>query len=107
MSTPSRFFSAHTTSGSNSSEAEIRSIVGSSSQRPARSESRLPKKPMLIVSQRASIRPAALSRDAARREESERVIAYYKQRERRREAAEARAANERQIERRRREGWPI
>jgi hypothetical protein len=50
------------------------------------------------------------ARDAARREESLRVIAYYKERDRQREereAAEARAANERQIERRRREGWPI
>jgi hypothetical protein len=50
------------------------------------------------------------ARDAARHEESLRVIAHYKERDRQREereAAEARAENERQIERRRREGWPI
>jgi hypothetical protein len=45
------------------------------------------------------------ARNVARHEESLRVIAHYKERDRQREAAEARAANERQIERRRREGW--
>jgi hypothetical protein len=48
--------------------------------------------------------------DAARREESLRVIAHYKERDRQREereAAEARAASERERERLRRQGWPI
>jgi hypothetical protein len=47
---------------------------------------------------------------AARHEESLRVIAHYKERDRQREereAAEARAANDREIERKRSQGWPI
>ena len=47
---------------------------------------------------------------AARHEESLRVIAHYKERDRlreEREAAEARAANDREIERKRSQGWPI
>jgi hypothetical protein len=50
------------------------------------------------------------ARNAARHEESLRAIAYYNERDRRREereAAEAREENDRQIERRRRDGWPI
>jgi hypothetical protein len=50
------------------------------------------------------------ARDAARREESLRVIAYYKERDRQREErenAEARAENDRQKERLRQQGWPI
>jgi hypothetical protein len=50
------------------------------------------------------------ARNEAQRKESERVAAFYARQEaerEEREAAEARAANERQIERRRREGWPI
>jgi hypothetical protein len=50
------------------------------------------------------------ARDAARHEESLRVIAHYKERDRQREereAAEARADDERQRERLRRQGWPI
>jgi glucose-6-phosphate dehydrogenase assembly protein OpcA len=50
------------------------------------------------------------ARNVARHEESLRVIAHYKERDRQREereAAEARAENERQIELRRRQGWPI
>jgi hypothetical protein len=47
---------------------------------------------------------------AARHEESLRVIAHYKERDRvreEREAAEARAENDRQKERKRSQGWPI
>jgi hypothetical protein len=50
------------------------------------------------------------ARAAARDEESLRVIAHYKERDRQREdreAAEARAANHREIERKRSQGWPI
>jgi hypothetical protein len=50
------------------------------------------------------------ARDAARHEESLRVIAHYKERDREREErenAKARAANDREIQRRRQAGWPI
>jgi hypothetical protein len=50
------------------------------------------------------------ARNVARHEESLRVIAHYQERDRvrqEREAVEARAANERERERLRRDGWPI
>jgi hypothetical protein len=49
------------------------------------------------------------ARDAERRKESERVIAYYKERERqKRELKEGKEAIAREVaERNRREGWPL